>query len=222
MLRFGPDDGPVAVVALPFWEEANLVRGLSAAMLRALAARGIGGVLADLPGTGDSLVPTVKMRLGTLRDAYAAAVDATGRRRRYALSIRTGALLDTAAGVAGRWHLSPVTGAEATRAAARLAATSMRASGRVPAARAVAPTEGTMLIAGNLVSAAFLADLPDASPAADRSMPRRVVRLGEAAMPADRHVDAFAPWRRAEAGDDQVLAALLAADVADWIARCGG
>ncbi len=43
MLRFGPADGPVVLVAMPFWEEANRTRSLVVAMLRRLADQGIGG-----------------------------------------------------------------------------------------------------------------------------------------------------------------------------------
>ena len=41
MLRFGPDTGPVVVVALPLFEEANRTRAFAVSILRALAARGI-------------------------------------------------------------------------------------------------------------------------------------------------------------------------------------
>ena len=62
MLCLGPAQGPVVLVALPFWEEANRTRVVAVAMLRALARHGIGGVLPDWPGTGESLVETEKAR----------------------------------------------------------------------------------------------------------------------------------------------------------------
>lgn len=41
MLRFGPAAGPVVVVALPLFEEANRTRAFAVAILRALAERGV-------------------------------------------------------------------------------------------------------------------------------------------------------------------------------------
>ena len=54
MLRFGPATGPVVIAVMPLFEEANRTRAFMVAMLRALADRGIAGILPDLPGTGES------------------------------------------------------------------------------------------------------------------------------------------------------------------------
>ena len=74
MLRFGPDTGPVVVVALPLFEEANRTRAFAVTILRALAERGIAGALPDLPGQGESLLPTHETDLAKLRTGFAAAV----------------------------------------------------------------------------------------------------------------------------------------------------
>src|SRR3546814_16209394 len=57
MLRFGPDTGPVVVLALPLFEEANRKRVFDVTMLRALVGRGVARVLPDLPGRGERPVP---------------------------------------------------------------------------------------------------------------------------------------------------------------------
>ncbi|MEG8052367.1 hypothetical protein QP185_02180 [Sphingomonas aerolata] len=53
MLRFGPDAGPRVIAVLPLFEEANRTRAFLVETLRALAGRGIGSILPDLPGTGE-------------------------------------------------------------------------------------------------------------------------------------------------------------------------
>lgn len=209
MLRFGRDDGPIVVVALPLWEEANRTRALAAAMLRRLADRGIGGVLPDWPGTGDSLVATADLRLPDLCAAHRALLDGLGAERCHAVGIRSGALIDGGGAVASRWHLAPSTGPELLRDLGRLHA----------AAGGTAPLAGPATVAGNRISAAMLADLAAPPPSADR-VPLRTIRLAHDPRPADRHYPGSALWRRAEPGNDAVLAGLLATDIADWIAAC--
>ena len=58
MIRFGPSTGPVVVAVLPLFEEANRTRTFLTGVLRRLAERHIASVLPDLPGQGESLVPT--------------------------------------------------------------------------------------------------------------------------------------------------------------------
>jgi len=235
MLRFGPDDGPVVVAALPFWDEANRSRHLVAAMLRHLAARRIGGVLPDLPGMGDSPVATAATRLSAMRDAHAALVGQLGPRPIYALGLRSGTLIDAASPLTGRWHLSPMTGTEVIAALLRLRA----AAGERISRDTLLASRAPIAFAGNVVAPDMLAELEAASPI--RSAPRhRVVTLSSppACAPAkagaqtglppsrehmgseSRTIPAFPPWRRAEPGHDPALAALLADDIAAWIARC--
>lgn len=191
MIRLGPDTGPVVIVALPLFEEANRTRTFAVTIMRALAERGVGTVLPDLPGTGESPVATGDMRLADLRAAYAAAArGAIG-----SVAIRSGALIDTEADVAGRWHLAPQTGAELVRELER-----MRDGDR---------------IAGNLVTAELLADLSLAEP-----RPARVVRLEGDPRPAERVVPGAPLWRRAEPDNDHALAETLADDIAEWVRTC--
>ncbi len=218
MLRFGPAHGPVVLVALPFWEEANRMRGVAVAMLRRLAERGIGGALPDWPGTGESLVPTEQASIMQWRDAHQAAAEALGDRPCYAVSIRGGTLIDTFALLAGRWHLAPMTGEAVLRDVIRLRA----AAGLRGDEHGVFGAESPVRIAGNRVSPHFLAGLAGLLPFDQDGTPRRVVRLGHDRAAADRLIDAVPPWRRAEPQDDPTLAALLADDIAEWIASCEG
>lgn len=196
MLRFGPDTGPVVVAALPLFEEANRTRTFVVTILRALAERGIAGALPDLPGQGESLIQTEQATLTGMRAGFAAAClrfDAA-----YAFAIRSGALLDTNAAVAGRCHFVPTTGAEL-----------VRELGRIRAAQ-----DGNNY-AGNLLSPALLAEFDDATPAAART-----VRLEGDARAADVKLRGAPLWRRAEPDNDPALATLLADEIAAWVRAC--
>ncbi|WP_230481542.1 hypothetical protein [Sphingomonas sp. Leaf21] len=218
MLRFGPAQGPVVLVALPFWEEANRMRSVAVAMLRRLADHGIGGALPDWPGTGESLVETERTSLMQWRDAHQAAAEALGDRRCYGVSIRGGALVDGFALLAGRWHLTPMTGEAVLRDVIRLRA----AAGLRGDDHGLFGAESPVRVAGNRVSPHFLAGLAGMVPFDEPDTPRRVVRLGHDRAAADRVIDAVPPWRRAEPQDDPALATILAQDIASWIAACEG
>lgn len=203
LLRFGPEDGPVVVAALPLLEEANRTRAFAGTLLRRLAERGIGGVLPDLPGQGESPVPTERMAWAELRAAFAASCPPGA----YVVAIRSGALLDGDARAAGRWRLAPQDAAELAREWRRVAEGD--------------PVRGTLRVLGNAVAPAMLDELTTAYVRSDGGGVR-VVRLASDPRPAGRHVDGAPLWRRAEPGDDPALAAVLADDIADWIATCGG
>ncbi|KQO55723.1 hypothetical protein ASF14_03560 [Sphingomonas sp. Leaf257] len=218
MVRFGPAQGPVVLVALPFWEEANRTRSVAVAMLRRLADHGIGGALPDWPGTGESLIPTENASILQWRDAHQAAAESLGDRPCYAVSIRGGALVDGFALLGGRWHLTPMTGEAVLRDVIRVRA----AAGLRGDEHGVFGAESPVRVAGNRVSPHFLAGLAGAELHDQPGVPRRVVRLGHDRAPADRVIDAVPPWRRAEPQEDPALAALLAEDIAQWIASCEG
>ena len=197
MLRFGPDRGPVVLAALPLFEEANRTRTFVVTMLRRLAELGIAGALPDLPGQGESLVRTADLRLADLRSAFAAAARSAGPQP-LAIAVRSGALIDGAAELAGRWHFAPQSGAELRRELGRV-----REAG------------GGRDFAGNEVSDALLAELEGAMPE-----PARTVRLATDAKEAAAHVPGAPLWRRAEPDNDRALAALLADDIAAWVRAC--
>ncbi|SOB87598.1 hypothetical protein SAMN06297144_2733 [Sphingomonas guangdongensis] len=198
MLRLGPDAGAVVIVALPAFEEANRTRTFAVTVMRALATGGIGSVLPDLPGTNDSLMRTEDATLAGWRAAFAAAARATGAR--WSVAIRSGALIDAEAELAGRWQLAPQDGAGLCRELDRLRQAGSGAS------------DDTVEIAGNRVSGALLDELRPAVPST-----ARVVRLASDAQPADLKLDGPPLWRRAEPDNDPGFAAVLARDIAAWI-----
>lgn len=219
MLRFGPAAGPVVVAALPLFEEANRTRAFTVTILRALAARGIASALPDLPGTGESLVPTHEATLQQLREAFESAVrhfEWEGRDT-YSLALRSGALLDGLAGVDARWHFAPMTGQELLREVTRMRQASAREAG---VAFDAGPAGGAPVeVAGNLVSPVLLDQLAHA-PAEDGVV--RTVRLETDARPADLKIPGSPLWRRAEPDNDPELAELLADDIAAWVRACEG
>lgn len=216
MLRFGPATGPVVVAALPLFEEANRTRAFAVTILRALAERGIAGALPDLPGQGESLVPTHQTDLARLRSGFAAAAASLGAPV-FSFAIRSGALLDTDAGVGGRHHLSPATGADLRRELIRARQASSREAGEAfdPATldTATEPVE----LAGNLIAPAFLAELATATPSAETV---RIIRLETEAKPADAKLPGSPLWRRAEPDNDPAFAQAVADDIAQWIVTC--
>jgi len=204
MLRFGPESGPIVIAALPLFEEAT--RQFTCTILRALADHGIGSILPDLPGAGESVVATLDAKLSDQRRAYSELTQRLGGRS-YALSIRSGALLDTDADLAGRWHLAPQTGADLVRDLERTRA----AAGKFDRGDEYA---------GNRLSPEMLAELRDAVPCEDGL--HRVVRLDTDPRAADATYAGAPLWRRSEPGNDISLVQQLAVDIALWIASCEG
>ncbi len=211
MIRFGPTGGPVAIVALPPFEEANRTRTFVTTMLRALANQGIASVVPDLPGTGESLVATQDARLADWKAAFAAAAGQSGAG--FGIAIRSGALIDGAASLAARWRLAPQTGAMLVRELERIRQAAARENAEA------ADDEPIIEIAGNRVARSLLDDLAAASPTDTDII--RTVRLRGDAQPADLLVDSAPIWRRAEPGNDPELARTLADDVAAWVRTCG-
>ncbi len=204
--RFGPDAGPVVLLLLPPLEEANRTRTFAVGLLRALGRRGIASILPDLPGQGESLLPTEAATLADWRAAVTALVAASDRPV-IGAAIRAGALLDCDADLAGRWHLSPQSGTALVRELGRIAGQINRGA-------------ATVDVAGNRIATALLDELDTATPC--DTHPRRVVRLGTDPDDADLRIDAPPLWRRAEPGDDPVLADRLADDLAAWSRACAG
>ncbi|MCW4460302.1 hypothetical protein OK349_01165 [Sphingomonas sp. BT-65] len=218
MLRFGPAEGPVVVAALPLFEEANRTRAFAVTILRALAERGIVGLLPDLPGQGESLLPTHETDLAKLRAGFAAAAASLGVPV-FTFAIRSGALLDGDAQIAGRYHLSPMTGADLRRELVRARQASSREAGEAFDPAAIDTATEPVELAGNLIAPAFLAELSAAAPSTEAV---RTVRLETEAKPADAKLPGSPLWRRAEPDNDLAFASAVAGDIAAWIATCAG
>ncbi|MCP3730177.1 hypothetical protein M9978_07015 [Sphingomonas sp. MG17] len=218
MLRFGPDAGPVVIAALPLFEEANRTRAFTVTILRALAERGIAGALPDLPSQGESVRPTHETTLPILREGFAAAAASLGRPA-FSLTIRSGALLDAAAALTGRYHLSPMTGADLRRELVRARQASARESGQPFDAASIDTAADPVELAGNMIATQLLRELTDAVPVA---LATRTVRLETEAKPADAKLSGSPLWRRAEPDNDIDFAARVADDIAAWIETCAG
>ncbi|TXC70844.1 hypothetical protein FSB78_07745 [Sphingomonas ginsenosidivorax] len=212
-LCLGPQSGPVVLIAPALFEEANRLRAFTVAVMRGLALRGIGSILPDLPGTNESLVATQDARLDDWRTAFAAAVPP---RPTYGVAIRGGALLDGEADLVGRYHLSPPTGADVVRDLVRTRLAAVREGGAAFDPADIDPPGPPIVLAGNAVARDLLVALKTAEP----SPAERVVRLDGDLRPADRVFAGRPLWRAAEPDTDPALAAAIAEDIADWIARC--
>lgn len=216
MLRLGPPSGPIALLALPLFEEANRMRTFVVGLMRRLAERGIAGALPDLPGQNESIVPTEQAMLAGWRSAFASAAASFGDRAVHGVTIRGGALVDHDAVLASRWQLAPANGDALVRELFRTA----QAAGEPVEIDLNAWNDegGPVTIAGNRIARPLLRDLAAADGVRDGAV--RVVRFDTDPAVADRKVAGAPLWRQREPGDDPALADLLAADIADWIARC--
>ncbi len=210
MLRFGPGDGPLALILPPLFEEANRTRHFLVQVMRRLAALGITSILPDLPGTNDSAVATVDARL----EDWQAAIGALPAPS-VTISLRGGALLDAAADCDRHWRLSPETGARLLRDMVR--ATAMTASLKASELEAQAHLQSTAL-AGNLIHPALFVAIEGATPSTKGTL--RTLRLEDEAGNADARLAGAPLWRRAEPDHDPMLAAAVVADIADWITPC--
>ena len=177
--------------------------------------RGIGGALPDLPGQNESPVATEHAMLAGWRAAFAAAAAAIGRPL-HSVTMRGGSLIDHDAAVVSRWQLAPAKGEALIRELFRTA----QAAGEPVRIELDAWSDegGPVTIAGNRIGRPLLRDINAADCVRDGKV--RVVRLDTDPAVADRKVEGAPLWRRSEPGDDPALAALLADDIADWIAKC--
>jgi alpha-beta hydrolase superfamily lysophospholipase len=222
MLRFGPANGPVVIAALPLFEEANRTRAFVVTILRQLAQRGFAGALPDLPGMGESLIETEQAALSHWIEAFREAAGALRPTYEtvHVISFRGGALIDRDAIADTRWNLSPLAGAAVVRDLGRVALAAAKEAGiHFDPATLTAPGSA-IEIAGNRLTRKLLAEIERAEPAS--SAPIRTVRLHTDPLTADRHVPGTPLWRRSDPDNDSSLAALLADDIAGWIASCGG
>ncbi len=218
MHRFGPDDSPIVVMLLPLFEEHNRTRTFGVAMLRNLARRGVAGVLPDLPGQGESVVPTERASVEAWHHALASVVaTVTGAAKPHLAVMRGAALLDGVAGVKSVWRLAPIPGRAVLNDLRRAEALTGRKDWSgfnldSPPANLVGNELGWPLYAALEADTALRA--PD--------VPLRTIRLDSDPAVADLKLPGPPLWRRAEPGHDPVLAEQLAADLAEWVRACDG
>ncbi|HVI98523.1 MAG TPA: hypothetical protein VM657_05590 [Sphingomonas sp.] len=215
MLRFGPADGPIVVLAMPLFEEANRTRVFAVTLLRALAEHGIASLLPDLPGTGESLTELEEISANDWVESISVA---TGGRPSHIAALRAGCLIAGNAPALSRWYFAPTTGEAIVRDLIRTRQIADREEGRAFDPAELDADGPPIEFAGNRIPRSLLRALREAE--SDQMPPCRIVRLDGDPHAADRHVPGVPLWRRSEPDNDPALAALLAEDLAQWVRRC--
>jgi hypothetical protein len=197
LLRHGAGS-PITLLILPaLFEEANRMRRFTISVMRNLADVGVGTVLPDLPGTGESLTDLAEVTMQDWHEAVSDMVDTVFG----SLAIRGGALFDGA--FKKRWRLAPESGERLLRDMTRATAFSEGVSSTELDHRVrTAPTR----LAGNLIGPSLYKALSDAVP------------VDGAHTTA---VDGPKLWRAAEPSDAPDFAHLIANDIAAWTKTCG-
>jgi hypothetical protein len=197
-LRHGVTYPLQVIIIEPLFEEANRCRRLLISVMRGLAANGIGSVLPDLPGTGESRTDISTVVFSDWQAAMSAVAETL--QPVVIASLRGGALLDGGLAAKGYWRFAPETGARIVRDLKRT------------------QLSGSTLYAGHAISDDFLAVLEGTPPALVSLL--RTVRLESDAGEANAKIAGSPLWRRAEPGDDPELAAALVADLTEWVKQC--
>ncbi len=197
---------PVQLLMIePLFEEANRMRRTLAEIMRALDSAAIGALIPDLCGTGESVQPISSASLAVWRQNVADASKALGGEHRSALvvSFRGGSLIDDAAAATHWLRVAPETGARIVRDLRR---TQLAGHGDWDT------------LAGHRLSAAFVAELEAAVPAA--ITPLQIARLESDTAEADHRFSGSPIWRRAEPGEDPALIAAITETLIHWARKC--
>ena len=201
MLAYGPKNGPQIFVLQPLFEEMNRCRALVSGLCRALAAKGIGCWLPDLPGTGESLSALEAVTWAQWIEAVEAAttlIAAETGEAPWSVALRGGALVE-AGKLTRRWRLSPTTGRSLLSDLRR----SALASGSDPATPA-----------GYRLGDDLSAKLATVEPVAGAHI--RTVRLLSDDREADHRIAGAPIWRRPEPVSDPTLLNAVVEDIAGW------
>ena len=196
LLRHGVGS-PTTLLILPaLFEEANRMRRFTVSVMRNLADRGIGTILPDLPGAGESEQSFADVTMDDWRAAVSSLTDDIFG----SVAIRGGCLMDGT--ISHRWRLAPENGERLLRDMVRATAFSMGVSAsEIDEQARSAPTR----LAGNLVSPALYSALHDAIPVDSAYI---------------TSVEGQKLWRAAEPGDDPEFARLIADDISAWAKSC--
>lgn len=213
-LRFG-ESFPIQAVLIPaLFAEGERTRAFSVHIMRALARRGVGSLLVELAGLGES--PEALPRdIESWRTGARGAAESAGAT--WSLGIRGGGLVDTAFPPDRRYRVAPVAGSALARDLARAAAIDAAEAGRPLGISDVAASarQAGARLAGYDVPAGLFASLE----AADLDVCGRVLRLAGDARPADARAEGPLLWRQSEPDDARALADAIAEDFASWVQR---
>lgn len=197
----------VQVLILPaLFDEANRMRRFTVQLMHSLADAGIGTLLPDLPGTGESETEIARVSSHHWIEAIRAVAELLPSGPRRTVAIRGGALLDYyARGHASdkvlhaAWRLSPESGKRILRDLHRTRLAGSREAG------------------GYAIGPDLHAFLDTAEP---RDLGARTMRLSSDPLPAYVRIDAAPLWRRAEPGEDPDMVARVADDIIAWARPC--
>ena len=216
LYRFGPADAPVVVMLLPLFEEHNRTRTFAVALLRVLGSLGVASVLPDLPGQGDSAVPTERATVEAWRQAIGDLITTIGTTGQpHLATLRGAAMLDSVQGVRSIWRLAPMPGRAVLDDLRRAEAV----GGRREWAGFTLESPPANLV-GNALSWPLYAALEADQSLTTPDVLLRTVRLESDPAAADLKLPGPPLWRRAEPGHDPELADRLARDLAEWVRRC--
>lgn len=215
-MGFGGSDRPAIVLLPPLFDEANRMRRTLVLTMRALAQAGHNCLLPDLPGQGDSMLPTRDATLPLWREALA-DLAASEPGPLLVASWRGGALIDDAAAHAvGWWRMAPLAGASIVRTMMRTRIAGDKEAGRqtsVDQLRSLAAL-GPIELAGHSLSAEMIDALEQATPAPLSRL--RSVTVGQ----GEGQIAGSALWLRAEPGEDAAMALAMAKDISAWSIAC--
>jgi alpha-beta hydrolase superfamily lysophospholipase len=214
LLRHG-GGSPLTVLVLPaLFEEANRMRRFTVSLMRALATRGIGTLLPDLPGTGESLTRLADVSLPDWQDAVTELMASVRRDdgRCLTVAIRGGAILDAPADHG--WRLASESGERVLRDLVRATALSsgISATELDRLARAEATTLAGQTLSPDLYGALVSTQVSTTN--------RRTARLTDDAGHSDVSLSGSRLWRNAEPGDDPDFVQAVASDIAEWAVTC--
>jgi pimeloyl-ACP methyl ester carboxylesterase len=193
---FKTKNAPQVLFIEPFFEERNFLRRTVTMVAGHIAEHGIGSVIPDLPGCGESLRTLTDVRLADWRHAIADAsawLRQQSDRPIHIVAFRSGALLDDAADGDFWWRFAPADGADLLRLMRRAASLGDDKS-----------------LSGYDIDPELLNEL-EQSRIAPPPGPLRECVVGQRGAPL---------WRRAEPAEDPQLTQALADDLLAWIGRC--
>ncbi|MFN3749157.1 MAG: hypothetical protein ACK4SJ_10775 [Sphingorhabdus sp.] len=213
VLCFGAGSSRRILIIPPLFDEMNRCRRMLVQAMRALAERGAGSVLLDLPGCNESHAALEAQSLSTWREAVVAAATQLGAT--HMASLRGGALIDDGAVNVPHWRLVPAKGSSLlktmirTRIAGDKEAGKQTSEAQLLAEAQKAPIE----LAGNVLGPAMVAELTNAEPSEILQLTLRLLGQDIAGSPL---------WLRTEPQDDPAMSAAIAADLDQWSATCVG
>jgi hypothetical protein len=211
-LSFGVEQSRQILIIPPLFDEMNRVRRMLTQAMRDLAARGVGSVLIDLPGSNESLARLEEQSLNGWRAAVAACAQQLGAT--HSAALRGGTLVDDGASLP-HWRLAPVKGSALLKTMIRTRLAGDKEAGKTTSeAELMALAQRAPLeLAGNMLGPDMIAQLSAAEPVPVTDRVER--KLGE-------DITGSPLWLRAEPQDDATMSASIAEDLDRWSAACGG